>query len=44
MPKDITFEALLYLANEAYKRKTGEEMNYIPAYPIETYSNKEGWK
>lgn len=44
MPKDITFEALLYLANEAYKRKTGEEMKYIPAYPIETYSNKEGWK
>ena len=43
MPKDITFEALLYLASEAYKRKTGEEMKYIPAYPIETYSNKEGW-
>lgn len=44
MPKDFTFEALLYLANEAYKCKTGEEMKYIPSYPIETYSNKEGWK
>lgn len=44
MPEDLTFEALLYLPAEAYERKTGKEYDYIPAYPIETYSNEAGWK
>ncbi len=44
MPKDITFEALLYLPSEAYKHKTGKDYYYTPAFPIETYSNAEGWK
>jgi len=44
MPKDITFEALLYMPSQAYERKTGKKWDYTPAYPIETYSNKEGWK
>lgn len=44
MPKNLTFEALLYLPSEAYKRKTGKEFQYTPSFPIETYSNKEGWK
>lgn len=43
MPKDLTFEALLYIASEAYKRKTGKAYDYTPAYPIETYSNQTGW-
>lgn len=44
MPKDITFEALLYLASDAYEHKTGKKWDYTPTYPIETYSNQEGWK
>ncbi|HRJ17252.1 MAG TPA: DUF4240 domain-containing protein [Saprospiraceae bacterium] len=43
MPKDLTFEALLYLPLEAYERKTGNRYDYTPAYPIETYSNQAGW-
>lgn len=43
MPKDITFEALLYLPSTAYKRKTGKDYDYTPAFPVETYSNKESW-
>jgi hypothetical protein len=44
MPKDLTFEALLYVPSDAYERKTGKGYDYSPAFPIETYSNKEGWK
>jgi hypothetical protein len=44
MPQDLTFEALLYLPSEAYERKIGRKYDYSPAFPIETYSNKEGWK
>jgi len=43
MPKDLTFEALLYLPLEAYERKTGNRYDYTPAYPIETYGNQAGW-
>ena len=42
-PKDLTFEALLYVARDAYRRKTGNNMDYIPQYNYETFSNKEGW-
>ena len=44
MPKDLTFEALLYLPSMAYERKTGKPFDYTPAFPIETYSNQESWK
>ena len=44
MPKDLTFEPLLYMTLHAYKRKTGKEFMFIPAHSYETYSNKEGWK
>ena len=44
MPKDLTFEPLLYVALNAYKRKTGNEFMFIPVHNYETYSNKEGWK
>lgn len=43
MPKDCTFEALLYVPSAAYERKTDRPYDYAPAFPIETYSNKEGW-
>lgn len=43
MPKDLTFETLLYVASEAYTRKTGKSFHYVPAFSIETYSNREGW-
>jgi hypothetical protein len=44
MPSDLTFEPLLYLAANAYNRKTGKRFTTISAYPSETYSNKRGWK
>lgn len=44
MPKDITFEALLYLPSSAYARKTGTKYEYTPTFPIETYSNEKGWE
>ncbi len=43
IPKDLTFESLLYVASEAYERKTGKSFHYMPAFSIETYSNLEGW-
>lgn len=43
MPKDLTFEPLLYIALTAYKRKTGKKFIAISAYNYETYSNKQGW-
>lgn len=41
---DLTFEELLYVAHKAYKRKTGRDMEFLPLYQCETFSNKEGWK
>ncbi|MDX2250341.1 MAG: DUF4240 domain-containing protein [Bacteroidia bacterium] len=43
MPKDLTFEELLYIPAEAYERKTGKRYDYTPMYSIETYSNPTGW-
>lgn len=43
MPKDLIFEALLYLPNEAYEKKTGKELQYVPKYNYETFFNIEGW-
>ncbi len=44
MPKDLSFGALLRVAHEAFKRKTGKNLDYVPAFNYETYSNEEGWK
>jgi len=45
MPKDMDFEALLYLPMEAYNLKTKtEDYEYVPKFDYETYSNIEGWK
>lgn len=43
MPVDITFEAILNLASDAYKLKTGQIFNYKPTYNYETYANRLGW-
>lgn len=44
MPKDMDFEAILYLAEKAYYLKTGKELDYFTGCDYETYSNTEGWK
>jgi hypothetical protein len=44
MPKDKTFEDILYVASTAFIRKMGKKYGYTPIFPIETYSNKEGWQ
>lgn len=43
MPKEYTFEALLYLAPTAFEQKTGDTWDYLPKISYETYSNREGW-
>lgn len=43
MPKDMEFEALLYIAHEAYEKKNNNEFDYISEYNFETFSNKGKW-
>jgi hypothetical protein len=43
-PRGLSFEALLSVADTAYKLKTGKKMDYIPMFNYETGSNEEGWK
>lgn len=43
MPKNSDFEAILYLASRAYKIKSNKEMNYVPKFIPETFSNSKGW-
>lgn len=45
MPKEIDFEALLYLADEAYNKKLKTEGEFIETkLSFETFSNTEKWK
>jgi hypothetical protein len=44
MPKNLTFETILYLASTAFEQKTNRKWDYSPAFPIETFGNKAGWK
>ncbi len=44
MPRDVEFAPLLRVANEAYQRQNGKLMHFVAAYPIETFSNRSGWK
>ncbi len=44
MPKDRSFEELLYIPSQAYQRKTGRKYAYTPAFPFETFSNISGWE
>lgn len=43
MPKDLTFEPILYLASKAYHQKTGQNFDYIPLFDFETYANQAAW-
>jgi hypothetical protein len=44
MPKDLTFEAILNVADLAFQRKTGFEMEYVPSHNYETFFNEDGWE
>jgi Protein of unknown function (DUF4240) len=45
MPRDLEFEALIYVSRQAYAQKTGDEdFDYEPGCSFETYSNLDGWK
>lgn len=45
MPKEFTFESLLYLPKLAWQLKTGrDDYNYYPEVWAETFSNPEGWQ
>lgn len=37
------FEPLLYLAAEAFERKTGQPFTYVSPVSYETYANESGW-
>ena len=43
-PQGLEFEALLYVAADAYAKKTGEEYDHEPPLSKESFSNKAGWK
>lgn len=43
-PADLAFEDLLYVAANAYERKTGKRFLSTPAFNFETGSNKQGWQ
>lgn len=43
MPKEFTFEGLLYVAAEAFQKKTGKNWDYLPELSYETFSNRSGW-
>lgn len=44
IPADLTFEGLLYIAVNAYERKTGKRFLSTPAFNFETSSNQQGWQ
>lgn len=44
MPKDLEFEPLLYIADEAYELKNSKELNYFTKYSYETFINSKKWK
>jgi hypothetical protein len=44
MPKDSSFEPILYLAEKAYQLKTGkDDYDYLPEITYETFGNSIGW-
>ncbi|AKS42546.1 DUF4240 domain-containing protein [Wenzhouxiangella marina] len=43
-PKDMEFEAILYVAQEAYEQKNEKEWDYVSPTDYETYSNLAGWQ
>ncbi|OZG72411.1 hypothetical protein BTA51_14870 [Hahella sp. CCB-MM4] len=43
-PKDMEFEAILYVAQEAYEQKNDKEWEYVSPTDYETYKNISGWQ
>lgn len=43
-PKDMEFEAILYVAQDAYERKNGKKWNYVSPTSYETFKNVGGWE
>ena len=44
MPKELTFEPLLYLAEKAHLLKTGsDQYDFLPTVSYETFANQQGW-
>jgi hypothetical protein len=44
MPRDCTFEPLLYIAEKAYRLKTGlNTYDYLPKTSYETFNNHAAW-
>ncbi len=43
MSLDLLFAPLLRIPGEAFFRQIGKYMNHVWAYPIETFSNPDGW-
>lgn len=43
IPKEFTFEPLLYLPDRAWALKTGQPLDHFPPLSCETFSNAEGW-
>jgi hypothetical protein len=44
MPKELDFEALLYLPETAYYENTKKDYDHVTIYCFETFSNANGWK
>lgn len=44
MPKDTEFEALLEVAADAYRAKTGQDFVFEPSISYETFRNEAGWR
>ena len=42
-PKDMEFEAILYMAQQAYEQKNDKEWEYVSPTDYETYKNVSGW-
>ncbi len=43
-PKDLEFEAILYVAQDAYERKNGKEWDFVSPTDYETFKNISGWQ
>jgi hypothetical protein len=44
IPKDLNFEPLLYLAEQAYEKRMNKELEYDTGCDYETFSNVKGWE
>ena len=43
-PKDMEFEPILYIAQEAYEDKNEKKWEYTSPTDYETFKNEDGWK